>query len=106
MKIERYTVPGHFWNWIRANLPASLVGKEILQGYAIGQYIYRRGYRRGVLDTVFEREGEAIAFVGLNSLELLYPEYFSDFEDLCRRYEAETGEEITFKYWESPKKSA
>lgn len=102
MKVERRTAPGFLWEWLKSHLPAGLTAVEIHQGYGVSQYIYRRGYRRSFVDKLFENEGDSVAAVDEARITLNHPEYFSDFEDLIRKYEAEIGQEVTFIYWESP----
>ena len=106
MRTERHSNPPPLWNWIPGRLPQSLVFKKIKQGYGWSACIYRAGYRRGIIDTLFENLGDAVAFVHSNEIELYHPEYYSDFEDLLRKYESETGAETTLKFWESVVKAS
>lgn len=47
------------------------------------------------------KKWRTIANVTHNSVELLYPEWFSDLEEIIKRYEHITAKEVTFRYWES-----
>ena len=44
--------------------------------------------------------GDIIAKINCCYIELYYPEYFSDFENLCKEYENKFNKEVTLKYWE------
>lgn len=104
MKLNRQYRPPEFWGWVKAHLPASMEAHEITWGYGVCCNIYRRGEAPNVfLRSAFSCEGYPIATVHSNELRLNYPEYFSDFEDLLRRYEQHTGVETTLTYWASAK---
>ena len=35
------------------------------------------------------------------TIELRHPQYYSDIEDVIRKYESATGKEVEFRYWEA-----
>ena|SRR5687767_3184215 len=98
MKVEKLPANGRhpaLWEFARDHLPSSLRATCTSDGYGS---IYAIEVREpGLLNLL--RSG--IATVGREEIELRHPEYFSDFEDLCRKYEAATGREVTLRFWES-----
>ena len=91
------------WNFIKSKLPDSLRAETISSGYGCRHVIYRKEYRRSLCEKIFdyEKEGSEIAEVFYDTITLHAPEYYSDFEDICRAFEAATKTEATLKYWES-----
>ena len=104
VKFERHERVGDMWQWLQSALPRSLQAKQIAQGYGYVQCIYRSGYRRRLIEYTFDALGTIVATVNGTTIELYAPEYFSDFDKLGREYEAQTGYEVTLKYWQSPSK--
>ena len=113
MKIERIEAKKQqsFAQFVSTHLPHTLavrgrfLSKDIEVG-AIRKKIRTRmvpiscGYGQSYKceeSTTFEK----IAVISGNHLELFYPEYFSDFEQIIENYERASGQEIIFRYWES-----
>jgi hypothetical protein len=85
------------------NLPHSLVLQTQTDGYSCTyHYIYQKGHT----PWLGLGRGDPVAQIKLDTVELMHPNYFSDIEDLVRKYEAETGHEITVEYWQDPKEKA
>ena len=104
MKLNRLYRPPVFWDWIRAAIPPSMEAHEITWGYGVCCNIYRKGEAPNLLMRgMFAAEGSPIATVHDKEIRLNEPQYFSDFEDLLRRYETHSGIETTLTYWQSPK---
>jgi hypothetical protein len=104
MKLNKVYRPPNLWQWVKMNLPLSMEAREISWGYGTCCNIYRRGEAPGPVKAHFGVEGYPIATVHSDhELRLNYPEYFSDFEDILRKYEAHTGIEPTLTYFQSPK---
>ena len=89
------------WHFMRENLPPSLLAVKMDNGY---------GHVFGVevkADSVANRIPVVRAFTGnvariwADACELFEPQYFSDFEDVIRKYEARYGKEVEFRYWQS-----
>jgi hypothetical protein len=91
------------WDWLAPRLPSGLEAKDYMVGYGHFCGVYRRGEAPGFFKRAFDMIGDPVAEVCGTELRLNFPEYFSDFEDLLRRWEKETGIETTLSYWESPK---
>jgi hypothetical protein len=103
MKLNRQYNRPALWDWLSARLPSGLEAKDFPIGYGRFAGIYRRGEAPGFFKRALEFIGEPVAEVLETEILLNFPEYFSDFEDLIRQWEKETGLEITLSYWESPK---
>lgn len=104
MKLNRLFRPPPFWTWIRAHLPPSMESHEISWGYGVCCNIYRKGDApNAFMRAVVSHEGYPIATVHSLEVRLNEPQYFADFEDLLKKYEALTGIETTLTYWQSPK---
>ena len=101
MILNRQSNPPALWKWLTERLPSSLEWRQISAGYGYYCAIYRKGEAPGPLLGIFT-DGDPVADVCDLEVRLNYPEYFSDFEDLLRRWEKETGIEPTLTYWESP----
>jgi len=101
MRVEKEIGLDAFWDWLRVHLPSTLRGEVVGAGYGYWNIIYRQDYRRKIYQKLFNSVGDSIALVYSHTITLYCPEYFSDFEDLCLKYEQEKGREITLKYWES-----
>ena len=86
------------WEFVRTNLPSSLRATKFGDGYGTiyGIEVKERSDIIGYLPLT-----SGIATIGDGYIELRHPEWFSDFEDLVRKYEAKTGKEVEFRYWES-----
>jgi hypothetical protein len=100
MKIEKMVDEWALWNFVRANLPSSLVPMKRGIGYGYVCFIYHHSSTPNLLQRMFGIEGDPIAHVLEESVELYEPQYFSDFEALCQKYESETKRKVTFRYWE------
>jgi hypothetical protein len=100
MKLDRRTKPPRLWDFVNSNLPAGLVAKDFPVGYGRFFGIYRKGEVPSFLARAFEFTGSPVAVVYSEGIELHYPEWFSDFEDLLRKWETKTGVEQTLTYWE------
>ena len=96
MKIERNTKSPDLFEWMKQNLPSSLSAGKNGEGYGYGYYIYAGSA------PVFFR-GNPIAEIHNSTIVLFHTNYFSDMEDLGRKYEQETGYEVTLRYWQAPK---
>lgn len=91
------------WVFFKRNLPPTLVCDERSDGYGT---IYEIHVKRSLVNPSLKERfanwcSDGIAVVGADSVELRHPEYFSDFEDIIRKYEATGGSCVTFTYWES-----
>ena len=83
------------WEFFRNNLPQTLEATRMGDGY---------GFTYGVKvirnRPWYSLYSDEIASITKDTVELRYPEYFSDFEAICLAYEKQTGHSVTFKYWE------
>lgn len=103
LNVIRLERPGDVWQWLVVHLPRTLQTQLISVGYGYVQVVYRRGHQRSIVQRLFEQIGDAVATVNGTTITLYQPEYFSDFEDLARAYEAtHPGREVTLRFWESP----
>jgi len=89
-----------FLSFIRQNLPVTLGHTNISDGYYIGIEIYVKEQYETLRQKLFSRKN-VIAEATDTNIELRDPKYFSDIEDMIRKYEDQTGKEIEFIYWES-----
>lgn len=103
MKINSKYNPPKLWDWIKCRLPRGLEAKAVSVGYGYFCGIYRTGMAPGLLARTFECIGDPVASVSGREIELNYPEWYSDFEDLLRRFESETQTVTTLNYWQSSK---
>lgn len=103
MKLNPLYDPPKLWDWLADRLPPSLEPAVFVCGYGRFYGIYRRGEKPSFIKRSFEMTGDPVAEVCENELRLNHPEYFSDFEDLLKRWESETGIEATLSFWQSPK---
>ena len=104
MKLNPIYRPPSFWEWIRHALPSSMEAHEVTWGYGVSCNIYRKGDApNAFMRKVLSADGYPIATVHTNEVRLNEPQYFSDFEDMLRRFESHTGIEPTLSYWQSPK---
>lgn len=97
MKVERQTKnPPPVWSFASDNLPPSLRAVRLEYGYGtvFGICAKVRGLRNMLKDPV--------ARITDGCIEVYSPEYFSDFEDLARKYESKYKNEIIIKLWEEP----
>jgi hypothetical protein len=99
MKIERlkHGQDHELWRFFREHLPSSLRACKRSDGYG-GVYEIEVKERSLASYVPFSR---GIATVSDDTVELRHPEWFSDFEDICKRYEKLTKRKVTLKYWES-----
>lgn len=106
MKIEKLkhnpTAPS-IVEFMKRALPPSLRVKGFPEGYGTQYFV--------VLPGLFNpaRVARLDDFQSSAVVELLHPQYLSDFESLCERYERETGCRVTLRYWEAsetPRESA
>lgn len=105
MKIKRHEKSGNLWPWVQQYLPNSLRAEEVAIGYGYRHVVYRARYKRSLADKILENAGDVVADISGTTVELYCPEYFSDFEDICKKFEEHTGCTSTLEYWESPRKS-
>lgn len=105
MQVNKLWKAPDFWEWIKKNVPPSMVAREYACGYGSYYGIYQRG--TAPLTGIFGY-GDPIACVDEfeRKVNLYSPEYFSDFEDLLRRFEAVSKQGTTLNYWCSPKDEA
>lgn len=103
MKLNKVYRPPSFWGWVSKNLPASLEAREIPYGYGVCCNIYRKGEAPNGFTKHFTNGDPIATVIDRNELRLNFPEYFSDFEDMLKRFEAQTGIEPTLTFWASPK---
>ena len=83
------------WEFFRDNLPKTLKATRVDEGYG---HIYGIEVIRN--RPWYSLYSDEIASVTKDTVELRYPEYFSDFEAICLAYEKQTGIPVTLKYWE------
>lgn len=106
MKIERQIESPKLWTFAREHLPRGLVAANYIIGYGrvAGIYAIRPEDKPGFFARMMAfTPRDPIAEIHGATIFLYHPEYFSDFEDLARKYESETGYEVTLKYWQAPK---
>lgn len=100
MKVEKLPSGGRhprLWEFARDHLPDGLRTAVKTCGYGSIYEIHIK--ERGVLSVFSDPIATVDAYY--DTIELRNPEWFSDFEDLCRAYETKTGREVTLRYWES-----
>lgn len=86
------------WDFAKSHLPPSL--KAIDRG--VGSY----GVEYVIGTRQFYGVGKDVAIItdcmdGASILELVSPEYFSDMETMVKQFEAASGKEVIFEYWQS-----
>ena len=95
MKLEIIKQAPPLWKFAEHRLPPSLraVRKNIEYGgvYAIA------AKNRGLM-SIFE---SSVAIITDDTIEIFAPQYYSDFEDLVRDFEAKYKTQIRIKVWES-----
>ena len=104
MKIVRLE-SGHeippLWLFMRNNLPPSLLAIKMDDGYG---HVYGVKVKSNTLASripIIEWFKERIATVGDDRVELMHPQYYSDFEQIIAKYEEKYGREVEFRYWEA-----
>lgn len=85
------------WEFFNSHLARPLRAIKFGDGY--GSYYGIEIKKRSLSGYLTFSPG--IATISQDSVDLRSPEWFSDFEDLIRRYEKQTGREVTFTYHES-----
>ena len=106
MKIERLRDVPPLYRFIKGRLPKTLEARIYENGYGYECTIHviaEEEFGTGIYAWFRRLGSRGIAHVYSRSIELRRPEYFADFEALCRNYENETGEEVILRYWESAK---
>ena len=104
MKIISTFNPPNLFLWLSRNLPSSLRAMAVPQGYWQCHCIYNVSHAPSRLSNILgQNKGDPIAEIYGTEISLYHPQYFSDFEDLLRRFEAETGCETTLRYWDADK---
>ena len=83
--------------WLKQNLPLSLTVEKIAMGYSYEYYIYQRGLEPKFIERIFSI-GDPIARISGSEILLYHTQYFGDIEDAGKKYEIETGKEITLTY--------
>ena len=94
IKLKR--TPPELWMFAKDNLPSSLRATRWTDGYGCTFGINVK--EKSLQSYVPCRRG--IATIDEKQIKLFQPQYFSDMEDICREYEAETGIEVTLSYWD------
>lgn len=89
------------WLFMRDNLPPSLLAIKMDDGYGAVFGVKVKENSIAARIPVVEWFKERIATVWDDTLELMEPKYFSDFEDVIRKYEKRYGKEVTFRYWQA-----
>lgn len=101
MKTVKLTEDGghlNLWRFFEKRLPSTLVARRKDDGYGGIYAIDVRDSTESRLSRIFKH---GIATVTGDYVELRHPEWFSDFSDICKAYESETGEEVTLAFWEA-----
>jgi hypothetical protein len=98
VKVKRY-VPNHdLFYFIQKRVSPPLVAKVYGDGYSCEHGIFRPRPERGTwLDKFCSCGSDHIADIHGATVDLYYPEYFSDFEQICLDYEsfrADLGKEV------------
>ena len=98
-KIDKDTTPG-LYAFIKLNLHhSSLSPVKWNDGYG-HSYGVKLSNEKSLREFFgFEPKG-IVARIDDGMIELFYPEYFSDFELICKKYEEKYGKEVTLRYWE------
>jgi len=92
----------NLWEFCKNHLPESMIARKRSSDY--GMYYWIEVFKRGdlsgypIINSFFNGN---IATISDDEIELRAPEYFSDFEDICRKYEKQTKKEVKLIYWES-----
>lgn len=104
MKVERITQSPPLYDFIRTRLPSSLEARCHSDGYGTVYtvHVVAEDSGHGFGAWLRRISSSGIATVYDHTVELRRPEYFSDFEMLCREFENVTGKEVTLRYWASP----
>lgn len=105
MKLEFRDANGEapsLWRFFEKHLPTSLKAIQVKDGYGVlyGVEVTKADEKRPLTSRLFGTTGFGIATIGLETVELRYPEYFSDFEEIIKKYESERGKEVKFVVWE------
>ena len=89
------------WLFMQKHLPSSLIAYKEDDGYghtfAVRVKTNTVANRLPVANWLTDR----IATVWSDSCELFHPQYYSDFEDVIRKYESQYGREVEFRYWQA-----
>lgn len=98
MIIKRIMDAPALWNFIKNNLPLSLIAIKETDGYG-GVWAIKVKVDNGFFRRLFEPQ---IAYVQnySNTIVVNHPNYFSDFEDLARKYEEKYKQEVTIELHE------
>jgi hypothetical protein len=99
MKVSKRSTEDRLENWVAGRLPPGLVFKRMPVGYGYASHVYIRGHEPTGLRRIFGDTGDPVAHIGVDGIDLYHPQYFSDFEDLVRAYEAETDDEVELRVW-------
>ena len=95
MKTEKVFAYLHLFNFVEKNLPLTLKAVKEYDGYGVDCYICRSNDRGGWFSGP-----PKIAVIFEHTITLYHPEYFSDIEDLLRRYESIYHRETTLRYYD------
>ena len=90
------------WDFMSQHLPDSLVARKHSSDYGMFYWIeiFKQGDVQGwpLINEFFDGN---VATIEEGVVTLRDPKYFSDFEDVIRKYESQTGKEVELIYWES-----
>lgn len=106
MKVISNYKPPALWEWMRSRLPRGLEAKAVAAGYGEIYAINVRIPSELSVQRWLGIGGVPIACITSDTIEIFNPSYYSDFEDMARKYESEVGAEVTLKFWQSPKDAA
>ena len=95
-----FTVPP-LWLFMQEHLPPSLLAIKMDDGYGEVFGVKVKANTVAARLPVIEWFQDRIATVWHDRVELMHPQYFSDFEAVIQQYEAEYGKEVEFRYWEA-----
>ena len=106
MKVEKINLIQRtpFHKWVAENLPSSLRVVRYAAGYGVNTYVVHEcdqptGLER-VINYFRSTPKDPVAVLDYDGMILYHPQYLSDFEDLARKYEEQSGREITLQFWE------
>ena len=99
MRIERVPVQTAYalYIFIGQHLPPSLKAVQYTTGNGIFYCVKRKDLASYLLPFPFDM-AVRVASIENDKIELLQPQYVSEFQNIIAKYEAETGKEITLRY--------
>lgn len=93
------------FQFMRWNLPKTLTCERVCDGYGCDYYVCAKDGR--VVASVASTWYPFGWFLRMlkklpnDRVQLKHPEYYSDFEDVIRKYETQSGKSVIFEYWEA-----